>query len=102
MQVDKAAEYMGVTKARVYQMVRSGEIKAHRVPIKGRHPHRLYITKTEAAKHTREARAIRHTEARKARNEAERQRKRLAAIDVARAQEEFAEQWVERRMEEGW
>ncbi len=92
---------MGVTRGRVYQMIRAGQIKAHRVPAEGRHPERIYITKTEASKHTREAVADARTRARIAR--IENKAHRIAADERYREQqaERAAERWVQAQLDRG-
>ena len=101
LKVADAAKHMGVTRGRVYQMIRAGEIKVHRVPAEGRHPERLYITKREADKHTREAVA----EARAAAREADarlRKEFRAAQRQAREAEAEArAERWVQTQLDRG-
>ncbi len=99
--VPKAALHMGVTRGRVYQMIRAGEIKAHRVPAEGRYPERLYITKREADKHTRGAVAEARAAAREAEKTARRELREAQRAATVAEIEDRAARWVQTQLDRG-
>lgn len=80
--VPEAAERLGITKARVYQLISAGDLRAQRVNVgKGRWPCQMVISAYSLAAHDTAARKARGVE----------RRARPAAERLARAKAELAQ-----------